>query len=207
MGSTETKPFFLTSEFAAFGAAVAGLAITAASSDDLDAGLLWPLAVVLAVGFVVSRGFSKAHSATEFWDPREAGQWQATGTSESEERPQMSSTMQREEYGYGPGGPGGGAYGFGRGMGMRQAFPIETKPFFFTSEFWGAVALIVALAIAAGTSDEVDARLFWILTTAITIAYVVSRGIAKSGTKSRSWDPREQLGERMRDRQGGGASS
>jgi hypothetical protein len=85
-------------------------------------------------------------------------------------------------------------------MGMRQALPIETKPFFLTSEFWGSIALIVGLAIAAGTSDDIDARLFWILATAVTAAYVISRGIAKSGTKSRSWDPRDDLMEGARDR-------
>ncbi len=116
------------------------------------------------------------------------------------------STMTREEYGTqrGPMGPMYG--GYGRGFGMRQAFPVETKPFFLTSEFWGSVALIVGLAIAAGTSDQIDARLFWTLATAITIGYVISRGIAKSGTKSRSWDPREDLmqgaRERMASRQG-----
>jgi hypothetical protein len=85
-------------------------------------------------------------------------------------------------------------------MGMRQTFPIETKPFFLTSEFWGSVALIVGLAIGAGTSEDIDTRLFWILATAITAAYVVSRGIAKSGTKSRSWDPRDDLMQGARER-------
>ena len=100
-------------------------------------------------------------------------------------------------YGYGaPMGYGGG-WGYGR---MRQSFPVETKPFFLTSEFWGSIAAIVGLAIAAGASESVDARLFWILASAITIGYVISRGIAKSGTNSRSWDPREELLERVRDR-------
>ena len=87
----------------------------------------------------------------------------------------------------------GPVYGYGRGWGMRPQYPIETKPFFLTSEFWGSLALIVALAIGAGTSDDIDARLFWILATAITGAYVISRGIAKSGTRSRAYDPREDL--------------
>jgi len=93
----------------------------------------------------------------------------------------------------------GGGWGYGR---MRQSFPVETKPFFLTSEFWGVLALIVGLAIAAGTSESVDARLFWMLTTAAVIGYVFSRGIAKSGTKSRSWDPRE---DRARERVGSGS--
>ena len=103
---------------------------------------------------------------------------------------------------------GGPTYGYGRpfggGFGMRQPMPIETKPFFLTSEFWGSVAAIAGLAIAAATSDDIDARLFWILTTAITVGYVISRGIAKSGTKSRSWDPREEGMRRLRERTSSG---
>ena len=114
----------------------------------------------------------------------------------------MSTTQQ--DYGQpGPGPAMYGGYGPGFGRGMRQQFPIETKPFFFTSEFWGTLALIVALAIGAATADDIDARLFWILTTAITFGYVLSRGIAKSGTKSRSWDPREDLSNKLRDRVSG----
>jgi hypothetical protein len=41
------------------------------------------------------------------------------------------------------------------------------------------------IADAVGTSD------FTILTVILTFGYMLSRGIAKSGTKSRSWDPRE----------------
>ena len=33
----------------------------------------------------------------------------------------------------------------------------------------------------------------WILITAITAGYVISRGIAKSGTRSNAKDPREQM--------------
>ena len=117
-------------------------------------------------------------------------------------------TMAGPTYGAGPGyGYGGGpGYGYGGGWGgyggyrMRPQWPVETKPFFLTSEFWGTVLLIIGLAIAAATNDDVDSRLFWILSTAATTLYILSRGIAKSGTKSRSWDPREDLMARARDR-------
>jgi hypothetical protein len=199
--------------------ALAGLAVTAASSDSLDAGLVWPLATAIVAGFVVSRGFAKAAAPSHSWDPRETLRpaWgggsdglRARGEARTEtdrvasaaryedkEATRQMSTTVREEYGTQPSGP---MYGYGRGYGVRQAFPIETKPFFLTSEFWGSVAAIVGLAIAAGSSEQVDARLFWILATAITIGYVVSRGVAKSGTKSRSWDPREELMQRAGER-------
>jgi hypothetical protein len=47
------------------------------------------------------------------------------------------------------------------------------------------------LLITTLTNDDIDARRFWELTVALLIGYMLSRGIAKSGTKSRSWDPRE----------------
>jgi len=70
---------------------------------------------------------------------------------------------------------------------------IETKPFFLTSEFFGCVLAIIAMAIAVATADNFDSPRFWTLTTGIVAAYVISRGIAKSGTKSRAADPREDM--------------
>ena len=90
------------------------------------------------------------------------------------------------------------AYGRGPGMGMgggygraRQSYPIETKPFFLTSEFVLPLLAWFGLLITTLTNDDIDARRFWELTVALLIGYMLSRGIAKSGTKSRSWDPRE----------------
>ena len=94
-------------------------------------------------------------------------------------------------YGYGAGG-GMGMRRMGMGsLGMRRMFPIETKPFLVTSEFWVGVALTVALAI--GTSVDEDATLVWILLTVLASAYIISRGIAKSGTRSHAPDPREHM--------------
>jgi hypothetical protein len=199
---TETKPFFLTSEFVGTLAVLGALALTAASSDSLDAALAWPLAVAIVAAFVFGRGFAKAGSASRSWDPRELpGPWWSRGDDRhDEEETREMSTISRDEYTTQPRGPMvAPRYGYG-GMGLRQAFPIETKPFFLTSEFWGTVALIVGLAIAAGTSESIDARLFWTLATGLTAAYVLSRGIAKSGTRSRSWDPREELMQGARER-------
>jgi hypothetical protein len=81
----------------------------------------------------------------------------------------------------------------------RNQYTSETKPFFLTSEFLAFVLLLMGLGIAAGSSDDIDARLFWILATAATIAYMLSRGIAKSGTRSRAYDPREDIDIGRRD--------
>ena len=76
---------------------------------------------------------------------------------------------------------------------MRRQWPIETKPFFLTSEFFSAVIAIIALGITAAASDTIDARFFWVICGAIVVAYLISRGIAKSGTRSYAPDPREQM--------------
>ena len=102
-----------------------------------------------------------------------------------------------QQHAYGPAVPPGYGYGYGyrlRGLPrLRRQYPIETKPFFLTSEFAAAVIAVIALAITAASSTSIDAWRFWLLTTGITSAYLLSRGIAKSGTRSNASDPREQL--------------
>jgi hypothetical protein len=51
----------------------------------------------------------------------------------------------------------------------------------------------MGLAIGTSTADDVDPRLFWILTTIATAAYMLSRGIAKAASRSRAYDPREDV--------------
>ena len=75
----------------------------------------------------------------------------------------------------------------------RTQYTSETKPFFLTSEFLVYVLFLMGLGIGTATSDDVDPRLFWILATVATAFYMLSRGIAKSGTRSRAYDPREDL--------------
>lgn len=75
----------------------------------------------------------------------------------------------------------------------RADYTSETKPFFLTSEFLVFVLYEMGLGIAASTSPTIDARLFWVLTTAATIGYMLSRGIAKAATRSRAHDPREDI--------------
>jgi hypothetical protein len=75
----------------------------------------------------------------------------------------------------------------------RTSHTSETKPFFLTSEFLVFVLYLMGLGIAASTSPQIDARLFWILATIAVSLYMLSRGVAKSGTRSRAHDPREDL--------------
>ena len=104
-------------------------------------------------------------------------------------------------YGYGPGyGPMGGGYGNPYGWRRQgRSIPIETKPFFLTSEFAAFLISTIALIITAAVDDSIDSWRYWVLQTALTAFYLLSRGIAKSGTKSRSWDPREDMMARARE--------
>ena len=85
--------------------------------------------------------------------------------------------------------PAGRAYWFP----PRHEYTSETKPFYLTSEFLVFVLYLMGLGISASTSPQIDARLFWILTTAATIGYMLARGIAKAATRSRAHDPREDI--------------
>jgi hypothetical protein len=73
----------------------------------------------------------------------------------------------------------------------------ETKPFFLTSEFVAFVGMLTALLIALGVSDTLNGFRGWLLPTIVTAAYIISRGIAKSGER----DPNP---ERMQQGMGGG---
>jgi hypothetical protein len=75
----------------------------------------------------------------------------------------------------------------------RADYTSETKPFFLTSEFLVFVLYMMGLGISATTDATVNARLFWILATVATSAYMLSRGIAKAATRSRAYDPREDI--------------
>jgi uncharacterized protein (TIGR02271 family) len=67
---SETRPFFVTSEFLAFLVVIVGLIVaTVAGGLSHWQGLALLAGVVVA--YVVSRGFAKAYSEGDTWDPRE----------------------------------------------------------------------------------------------------------------------------------------
>ena len=59
----------------------------------------------------------------------------------------------------------------------------ETKLSLKTTEFWAMVGIIVAILIAAAVSDSLNDVRAWTLVVAVAIGYMLSRGLAKSGTK------------------------
>jgi len=81
---------------------------------------------------------------------------------------------------------------------------VETKPFFLTSEFAFYALMTLALLITAAVDDSIDARWFWLLEVPLTIGYLLSRGVAKSGSRTPSYDPRDEALVRARERVGDG---
>ncbi len=58
----------------------------------------------------------------------------------------------------------------------------EARPGFITTEFWLTLAGVAALIILAFAVDEVGDRFGLGCATAVLVAYVLSRGIAKAGS-------------------------
>ena len=76
---------------------------------------------------------------------------------------------------------------------MSRGGPDETKPFWMTSEFLVLAAAVAGVLIAASMiEDDFEARRAWFYVTILAAAYMISRGLAKAG--SRHWgdhrDPR-----------------
>src|SRR4051812_193641 len=64
----------------------------------------------------------------------------------------------------------------------------ETKASFKTTEFFAFLAVLAGILIAAGAVDESNAGGFgakqaWLYVTILTVGYMVSRGLAKSGSR------------------------
>jgi hypothetical protein len=71
----------------------------------------------------------------------------------------------------------------------------ETKHALHTTEFYAYVAATVAVLIAgwvtdssATSPDRLPARDTWLIVGILTAAYMISRGIAKAGTRAARWE-------------------
>ena len=67
--------------------------------------------------------------------------------------------------------------------GIARRTHDETKHSLKTTEFWAMLGIIVAILIATAISDSLNDVRAWTLVAAVAIGYMVSRGLAKSGTK------------------------
>jgi hypothetical protein len=67
--------------------------------------------------------------------------------------------------------------------GTRLAHGDETKNALKTTEFFAMVGVNAAILIAAWASDSLNDVRAWTLVAAVSIGYMISRGLAKSGSK------------------------
>jgi len=92
----------------------------------------------------------------------------------------------------------GGDVGNGRARGgLTERLSTETKAAFKTTEFY-LYLLVFALLLIAGNAIEIEeggtdyfaADKVWLYVTILTVGYMISRGIAKSGSRDPYWAER-----------------
>ena len=74
----------------------------------------------------------------------------------------------------------------GHATGPVRRLSTETKAAFKTTEFVAYVVAVVAVLIASAISDdnsEFGATKAWLFVTILTVGYMISRGLAKSGSR------------------------
>jgi hypothetical protein len=81
----------------------------------------------------------------------------------------------------------------------RQRRATETKASFKTTELIVYIASVVAVLIAAAVVDQSDAgglgaRQAWLFVTILTVGYMISRGLAKSGSREPYWEDDDRAG-------------
>jgi hypothetical protein len=76
--------------------------------------------------------------------------------------------------------------------GVVRRLSTETKQAFKTTEFWAMVVVIVGILVAAASikggdtapgTDEFIARQAWLYVAIVAVGYMISRGLAKSGSR------------------------
>ena len=78
----------------------------------------------------------------------------------------------------------------------RRTPTTETKPAFKTTELIAYVVVALGVLIASAMVDENEdgqgfgAEKAWLYVTILTVGYLVSRGLSKSGSYERDNDPR-----------------
>jgi hypothetical protein len=70
----------------------------------------------------------------------------------------------------------------------RTRLSTETKAAFKTTEFFSYIAVLAGILIAGALVDSTDAggygaRQVWLYATILTVGYMISRGLAKSGSR------------------------
>jgi hypothetical protein len=104
----------------------------------------------------------------------------------------------------------GGRAGRSRRAGTRR-LTTETRRSYITSELYVYLAAVAAILVAGlatgdGASDRFIARDVWLYFAIVTAAYIVSRGLAKAGSREPYWEggtnerrDRDEPADRERD--------
>ena len=78
---------------------------------------------------------------------------------------------------------------------FARRLTTETKQAFKTTEFWAFVAIVLGILVSAAAikggdngTDEFIARHAWLYVSIVTGAYLISRGLAKAGSRDPYWD-------------------
>jgi hypothetical protein len=85
-----------------------------------------------------------------------------------------------------------------RRSGLATRLTTETKQAFKTTEFWAMVAVIVGILVASkivgqgdgngsANTDAFPAVRAWLYVAIVAVGYMVSRGLAKSGSRDPYW--------------------
>ena len=76
------------------------------------------------------------------------------------------------------------------GNGAVRRLATETKSFFKTSEFWAYLVVLAGILIAGNSIEKAEggrdfftADKVWLYATILTVGYMISRGLAKSGSR------------------------
>ena len=84
--------------------------------------------------------------------------------------------------------------------GTTRRLSTETKASFKTTEFFAYIAILIGIFVASAVIDNGDdgqgfgADHAWLYATVLTVGYMISRGIAKSG--SREYFDRDETANR-----------
>jgi hypothetical protein len=87
---------------------------------------------------------------------------------------------------------------------MAMRLSTETKHSFKTTEFWAMVAVIAGILIASkvvgqgdgngnGNVDAFPAVRAWLYVAIVAVGYMVSRGLAKAGSREPYWGDTSDL--------------
>jgi hypothetical protein len=82
---------------------------------------------------------------------------------------------------------------------QARRLSTETKAATKTTEFFAYVAVLAGVLIAGFVVDSADAggygaRQVWLYATILTVGYMISRGLAKSGSREPYWNDSDDPG-------------